>query len=61
MGANTIQYDRGVIEDQVDGMSGRMAGGGVFVRFLSFLAGTTMPIMKNIMNEGLSRDVYSRL
>ena len=30
MGTNTIQYDRGDIEDQVNSMSGRMAGGGVF-------------------------------
>ncbi len=61
MGANTIPYDRGDIEDQVNSMSGRMAGGGVFVRFVSFLAGTTMPIIENIMNERLPQDVYSRL
>ena len=38
MGANTIQYDRGDIEDQVNSMSGRMAGGGVFGSFLFFLS-----------------------
>ena len=34
MGVNTIQYDRGDIGDQVNSMSGRMAGGGVFVFFV---------------------------
>ena len=61
MGVNTIQYDRDDIGDQVNSMSGRMAGGGVFGILFSFLAGTRMPIIRNIMNERLPRDVYSRL